>query len=171
MTLISAPCQLLILFDFVRKRSARFGPPTGESVRFSSMVSESSLEEEVGPPWCTFPAHFSYSITFLFSLNFFLRSLLSYLSLYNSRALLYLWSYFRVFMCFFHVVCLCFFVLVFLCAARFLFVWYYYYHFITTVLPVSLTSPTNVILFRWAQFWLCEHGAFTDILTSDCNYR
>ena len=40
MTLISASCQLFIVFDFVRKRSDRFGPPTGKSVRFSSMISE-----------------------------------------------------------------------------------------------------------------------------------
>jgi len=69
MTLISALCQLFIMFDFVRKRSDRFGPPSRKSVRFSSMISESSLEREVGLPWCAFLPHFSYSITFF--LNFF----------------------------------------------------------------------------------------------------
>ena len=169
MTLISAQCQLFIMFDFVRKRSDRFGPPTGKSVRFSSIMSESSLEKEVGIPWCAFLPHFSYSITFLLFLNFFLRYFFA--CSYTIRGL-FCTSYFHVFMCFFHVVCLCFFVLVFLCAARFVFVRNSYYHFITTVLTVSMTWATNVILFRcWAQFWLCEHGAVTDILTYDCYYR
>ena len=171
-TLISAPCQLIIVFDFVRKRSDRFGPPTGKSVRFSSMISESSLEEEVGLTWCAFLPHFSYSITFLLFLNFFspfITFLLVLIQFEGSSVPMILFSRFHVFLsCSLPL----FFVLVFLCTARFVFVWYSHYHFITTVLPVSVTSPTNVILFRcWTQFWLCDHGAVTDILNYDCNYR
>ena len=130
------------------------------------------LQRFFGLPLFLFPWGFQCRAAFGISPSSFLKLKLFYLFLNNSRALLYLWSYFHVFVCFFHAVCLCFFVLVFLCTARFVFVWYSYYHFITTVLPVSLTSPTNVILFRcWAQFWCCEHGVVTDILTCDCNYR
>lgn len=117
MTLISALCQLLIMFDFVRKRLDRFGPPTGKSVRFSSMISESSLEKEVGLPWCAFLPHFSYSITFLLFLNYFLRSLLFHV---------------------FHVVCLNFFLLVFLCTACFVFCLIFllpFYHHIADSFP------------------------------------
>lgn len=121
-TLISAPCQLIIVFDFVRKRSDRFGPPTGKSVRFSSMISESSLEEEVGLTWCAFLPHFSYSITFLLFLNFFspfITFLLVLIQFEGSSVPMILFSRFHVFLsCSLPL----FFVLVFLCTARFVFV-------------------------------------------------
>ena len=77
-----------------------------------------------------------------------------------------------LFSCFsFYIVCRSFSVPVFPVYCFFVFVGYSYYHRITSVLQVSLTSPTNVVLFRCAQSWLCEYGAITDVLTYDCNYR